>query len=120
VAGDNFGCGSSREHAPWALVDFGFRAVISTSIADIFKSNSLKNGLIPVVVDKAMHQKLLAEPGQEVTIDLDSQTITLKDGTSARFPIDGFSRFCLMNGVDELGFLHSQEAAIGAFEQRTR
>jgi 3-isopropylmalate/(R)-2-methylmalate dehydratase small subunit len=120
VAGDNFGCGSSREHAPWALVDFGFRAVVSTSIADIFRSNSLKNGLIPVVVEKALHQKLLAEPGQEVKIDLESQTITLRDGTSAKFPIDGFSRYCLMNGVDELGFLLSKEEAIAAFEKRPR
>ncbi len=117
VAGDNFGCGSSREHAPWALVDYGFRAVVSTSIADIFRNNALKNGLIPVVVDPATHQKLLAAPGSEVTLDLESQTLALPDGTSARFPIDGFSRYCLMNGVDELGFLLSQEEAIRAFEK---
>jgi 3-isopropylmalate/(R)-2-methylmalate dehydratase small subunit len=118
VAGDNFGCGSSREHAPWALCDYGFRAVISTSIADIFRNNALKNGLIPVVVDAAVHAKLLAAPGREVTISVADQTLTLGDGTQAKFPIDPFARFCLLNGVDELEFLLSQEAAIGAFEAR--
>jgi 3-isopropylmalate/(R)-2-methylmalate dehydratase small subunit len=116
VAGDNFGCGSSREHAPWALLDHGFRAVISTSIADIFRSNALKNGLLPVVVDAESHQKLLATPGAMVTVDLEAQSVALPDGSRARFAVDGFSRHCLMNGVDELGFLLSQEEAIAAFE----
>jgi 3-isopropylmalate/(R)-2-methylmalate dehydratase small subunit len=118
VAGDNFGCGSSREHAPWALYDYGFRVVVSTSIADIFRNNSLKNGLVPVVVDPAVHAKLLANPGSEVTISLADQTLTLADGTKATFPIDPFARYCLMNGVDELEFLLSQEQAIAAFEAR--
>jgi 3-isopropylmalate/(R)-2-methylmalate dehydratase small subunit len=118
VAGDNFGCGSSREHAPWALHDYGFRAVVSTSIADIFRNNSLKNGLVPIVVDAAVHAKLLANPGSEVTISLDDKTLTLADGTKATFPIDPFARYCLMNGVDELAFLLSQEEAIAAFEAR--
>ncbi|HEX9288859.1 MAG TPA: 3-isopropylmalate dehydratase small subunit [Anaeromyxobacteraceae bacterium] len=116
VAGDNFGCGSSREHAPWALVDAGFRAVVSTSIADIFKNNALKNGLIPVVVDAAAHRQLLASPGAEVEIDLESRTLSLPDGTKVSFPIDTFARYCLMNGVDELGYLLSQDAAITAHE----
>ncbi len=117
VAGDNFGCGSSREHAPWALVDAGFQAVVSTQIADIFRNNALKNGLVPVVVDAASHAKLLASPGAEVTVDLESRTITLPGGGRATFPIDGFARYCLMNGVDELGFLLSKEQAIAAFER---
>jgi 3-isopropylmalate/(R)-2-methylmalate dehydratase small subunit len=116
VAGDNFGCGSSREHAPWALYDYGFRAVISTSIADIFRNNALKNGLLPVIVDKAVHEKLLAAPGIEVTVDLAAQMVTLADGTAARFPIDPFARYCLLNGVDELAFLLSREQAIAEFE----
>ena len=118
VAGDNFGCGSSREHAPWALYDYGFRAIVSSSIADIFRSNSLKNGLLPLVVDPAIHAKLLANPGQNVTVSLENQTLTLADGTSTKFPIDPFARYCLMNGVDELGFLLTQDAAITAFEAR--
>jgi 3-isopropylmalate/(R)-2-methylmalate dehydratase small subunit len=117
VAGDNFGCGSSREHAPWALADFGFRAVVSTSIADIFRSNALKNGLVPVVVDAASHAKLLAAPGAPVRVDLEARTLTLPDGSSVAFPIDGFARYCLLNGVDELGFLLSQGEAIAAFER---
>jgi 3-isopropylmalate/(R)-2-methylmalate dehydratase small subunit len=118
VAGDNFGCGSSREHAPWALYDYGFRAVISTSIADIFKNNSLKNGLLPITVDAATHGKLLATPGAEVTISLEAQTVTLVDGTVAKFSVDPFSRYCLLNGIDELQFLLSQDAEISAFEQK--
>jgi 3-isopropylmalate/(R)-2-methylmalate dehydratase small subunit len=118
VAGDNFGCGSSREHAPWALVDFGFRAVISTRIADIFRNNALKNGLLPIVVDAASHAKLLASPGATVRVDLEAQTVTLPDGAAVKFPVDAFSRYCLLNGVDELGFLLSQEEAIAAFEAR--
>src|SRR3954468_1818320 len=118
VGGDNFGCGSSREHAPWALVDYGFRAVISTSIADIFRNNALKNGLLPIVVDPAAHAKLLAAPGAELTVSLDKQSLTLPDGSSVRWDIDPFARYCLMNGIDELGFLLRQEAAIAAFEAR--
>lgn len=120
VAGDNFGCGSSREHAPWALVDYGFRAVVSTSIADIFRNNALKNGLVPVVVEPAMHQRLLQSPGMAVVVDLEVLTISLPDGTSARFHIDSFSQHCLLNGVDELGFLISQEQAIASYEQSQR
>ena len=119
VAGENFGCGSSREHAPWALHDFGFRAVVSTRIADIFRNNALKNGLVPIVLEPAAHAKLLAAPGAEVRIDVAAQTITLPDGTTASFPLDGFARYCLVNGVDELGYLLKQEAAIAAFEKRT-
>ncbi|HEX9243317.1 MAG TPA: 3-isopropylmalate dehydratase small subunit [Anaeromyxobacter sp.] len=116
VAGDNFGCGSSREHAPWALTDYGFRAVISTRIADIFRNNALKNGLVPIVLDPVAHAKLVAAPGASVRVDLGTQTVTLPDGSAASFPIDGFSKYCLMNGVDELGFLLSQEEAIATFE----
>jgi 3-isopropylmalate/(R)-2-methylmalate dehydratase small subunit len=116
VAGDNFGCGSSREHAPWALYDYGFRAVVSTSIADIFRNNALKNGLLPIVVDATVHGRLLAAPGANVTISLEQQTITLADGTAARFPIDTFARYCLMNGIDELDFLLQQDEAIARFE----
>jgi 3-isopropylmalate/(R)-2-methylmalate dehydratase small subunit len=122
VGGDNFGCGSSREHAPWALYDYGFRAVVSTSIADIFRNNALKNGLLPVVVPAAAHAKLLAAPGASVTISLEARTITLPDGTAVEFPVEPFARYCLMNGVDELEFLLSQEEAIARFEaaqQRT-
>ena len=118
VAGDNFGCGSSREHAPWALYDYGFRAVVSTSIADIFRNNALKNGLVPVVIDAAAHAKLLAAPAAEVTISVDNLSITLPDGSSATFHIEPFARFCLLNGVDELEFLLSQSDAIAAFEAR--
>ena len=118
VAGRNFGCGSSREHAPWALVDYGFRAVVSTEIADIFRNNSLKNGLLPVIVDAQTHAWLIANPGAEVTIDLASCTLTLPTGTAVKFPIDSFARYCLLNGVDELGYLLSKDAAITAYEQR--
>jgi 3-isopropylmalate/(R)-2-methylmalate dehydratase small subunit len=117
VAGRNIGCGSSREHAPWALLDYGFRAVISTEIADIFRNNSLKNGLLPVVVDEATHAWLLANPGVEVEVDLDSSTLRLPDGRSVQFPIDAFARYCLLNGIDELGYLLSQADAIGRYEQ---
>jgi 3-isopropylmalate/(R)-2-methylmalate dehydratase small subunit len=116
VGGRNFGCGSSREHAPWALVDYGFRAVISTSIADIFKGNALKNGLLPVIVDADCHQWLLANPGAEVFLDLASSTLELP-GRRVQFPIDGFSRYCLMNGIDQLGFLMEHEAVISRYEQ---
>jgi 3-isopropylmalate/(R)-2-methylmalate dehydratase small subunit len=116
VAGDNFGCGSSREHAPWALYDHGFRAVVSSSIADIFRSNSLKNGLIPIVVPPAVHAVLLAAPGMTVTVSLEDRTLTLADGTTVTFPIDAFARYCLMNGQDELDFLLSCDADIRRFE----
>ncbi|MBK6673935.1 MAG: 3-isopropylmalate dehydratase small subunit [Proteobacteria bacterium] len=118
VAGDNFGCGSSREHAPWALTDHGIRVVISTSFADIFRSNSLKNGLVPVVVDAATLQWLLANPGIEVTLDLATSSLRLPGGRSVQFPIEPFSRYCLMQGVDQLGYLLSKNAEISAYEQR--
>jgi 3-isopropylmalate/(R)-2-methylmalate dehydratase small subunit len=117
VAGRNFGCGSSREHAPWALHDFGFRAVISTEIADIFRNNALKNGLLPVIVDAETHAWLVAHPGVEVTVDLESTSVGLPDGRTVQFPIDRFSRFCLMSGVDQLGFLLDQHEAISRYEQ---
>ena len=116
VGGHNFGCGSSREHAPWALLDFGIRAVVSTEIADIFRSNSLKNGLVPVIVDKDSHAWLLANPGIEATVDVASATLTA-GGKRIPFPIDKFSRYCLMNGIDQLGFLIEQETAIKRYEQ---
>ncbi len=116
VAGDNFGCGSSREHAPWALTQFGFRAVVSTSFADIFKGNSLKNGLLPIVVPAAIHTSLISSPGETVKIDLGAQTLTLPDGTSVEFPIDAFAKHCLLEGVDELGYILKQDAAISAYE----
>ena len=120
LAGDNFGCGSSREHAPWALTGFGFRAVISTSFADIFHGNALKNGLLPILVDAQTHQDLfdLADetPRAEVTIDLATQTVTLPGGKKVTFPIDGFSKTCLLKGTDELGYLLSFEEKIAAYE----
>ena len=120
VAGRNFGCGSSREHAPWALLDYGFRAVISTEIADIFRNNSLMNGLLPIVVDEATSRWLIENPGSEVTIDLSSATLQLANGVRVTFPIDPFARFCLLNGVDELGFLLQQQERIAAYEARTK
>jgi len=117
VAGRNFGCGSSREHAPWSLLDCGFRAVISSEIADIFRNNSLKNGLLPVAVDDATHQWLLANPGVKVRIDLASLTVTLPNGIATSFPIEAFARYCLLNGVDELGYLLQQADRIGEFER---
>jgi len=117
VAGRNVGCGSSREHAPWALMDYGFRAVVSTEIADIFRNNSLKNGLLPVVVDEQTHAWLLAHPGAEVTVDLESCTIALPDGREVGFPLEPFARYCLMNGVDELGFLLSHMGDIERYER---
>src|ERR1035437_9167423 len=116
LAGDNFGCGSSREHAPWALTQCGFRAVISTSFADIFQQNSLKNSLLPIVVPAAIHATLIKSPGATVKIDLASQTLTMPDGTAVEFPIDAFSKHCLLEGVDELGYILKQDAAISAFE----
>lgn len=117
VAGRNFGCGSSREHAPWALLDYGLRAVISSEIADIFRNNSLKNGLVPVVVDDQTHGWLLDNPGVEVDIDVASATLTLPDGRAVPFPIDGFARYCLLEGIDQLGFLLKQLPDIERFEE---
>jgi 3-isopropylmalate/(R)-2-methylmalate dehydratase small subunit len=118
VAGRNIGCGSSREHAPWALCDYGFRAVISTEIADIFRNNSLKNGLLPIVVDQASHDWLIAHPGAELEIDLEAQQVRMPEGRSATFTIEPFARYCLLNGVDELGFLLSKDADIARYEAR--
>jgi 3-isopropylmalate/(R)-2-methylmalate dehydratase small subunit len=120
VAGRNFGCGSSREHAPWALLDYGFQAVISTEIADIFRNNSLKNGFLPVVVDETTSGWLLANPGAEVTIDVASSTVMLPTGVGVQFQLEAFSRYCLLNGVDELGFLLARRGDIEAYEQRRR
>jgi 3-isopropylmalate/(R)-2-methylmalate dehydratase small subunit len=117
LAGDNFGCGSSREHAPWALTQFGFRAVISTSFADIFRQNSLKNSLLPIAVPADAHTELLAAgPDAVVAIDLPKQTLTLPSGRKVEFPVDEFSKHCLVEGVDELGYILQQDAAIAAFE----
>jgi len=117
LAGDNFGCGSSREHAPWALTQFGFRAVISTSFADIFKGNALKNSLLPITVSQKIHDKLFALPDDaKVRVDLASQTITLPDGERVKFPVDPFMKTCLLEGVDELGWILKHENAIAAFE----
>ena len=116
VAGDNFGCGSSREHAPWALLDYGIHAVISTSLADIFCSNSLKNGLLPVIVDTTTHRWLLQHPGAALDIDLDAMRVTLPDGTQAAFPLEAFARHCLLQGIDELNFLHSKLPDIERYE----
>jgi len=120
LAGDNFGCGSSREHAPWALTQFGFRAVISTSFADIFQQNSLKNALLPIVMPGGAHAALFElvdrDPEAEVTVDLASQTVTLPDGRAVEFPIDPFSKHCLLEGVDELGYILKNEAAIAGYE----
>ncbi len=121
VAGDNFGCGSSREHAPWAIMGYGFRAVVSTSFADIFRNNSLKLGLLPVSVDEETHLQLLSlieeEPETEVTIDLASQTLQLPDGRRVTFPIDSFSKSCILEGVDQLGYLQNQAPAINSYEE---
>jgi 3-isopropylmalate/(R)-2-methylmalate dehydratase small subunit len=117
LAGDNFGCGSSREHAPWALTQFGFRAVISTSFADIFKQNALKNSLIPIVVPPDVHAKVFALPEDaKVQVDLATQTLTLPDGQKVEFPVDSFSKTCLLEGIDELGWILKQEPAIAAYE----
>jgi 3-isopropylmalate/(R)-2-methylmalate dehydratase small subunit len=122
LAGDNFGCGSSREHAPWALMQYGFRAVISTSFADIFKGNSLKNSLLPIEVPRDAHAALFRaierDPTAIVTVDLETQTLVLPDGSSVQFPIDGFSKQCMLNGVDELGYILHQDPLIAAYESR--
>ena len=122
LAGDNFGCGSSREHAPWALTQYGFRAVISTSFADIFRGNALKNSLLPIVVPAEAHKALFAaleaDRGATVTVDLERQTLTLPDGSSVTFPIDEFAKHCMLEGIDELGYILQQEPAIAAFEAK--
>lgn len=121
LAGSNFGCGSSREHAPWALLGYGFRAVISTSFGDIFRNNALKNGLLPVVIDSEWHQVLIElfkpSPGLLLTIDLATQVLTLPDGRAVGFPIDQFSKTCLLRGIDELHYLLGMEKQIAAYEQ---
>ncbi|PWH20128.1 MAG: 3-isopropylmalate dehydratase small subunit [Ardenticatenia bacterium] len=120
LVGDNFGCGSSREHAPWALIDFGFRAIISTSFADIFRNNALKNGLLPVVVDIDTHRQLFemaeADPSTVLTIDLAEQSLILPNGKQVYFPIDTFNKKCLLEGIDQLGYLLKQEPLIQAYE----
>jgi 3-isopropylmalate/(R)-2-methylmalate dehydratase small subunit len=120
VAGRNFGCGSSREHAPWALLDFGFRAVISTEIADIFRGNSLKNGLLPIVVDEPTSRWLLDNPGAELDIDLAACRLTLPTGLSVAFTLEAFARHCLLHGVDELGYLRSRLQDIERYEAARR
>jgi 3-isopropylmalate/(R)-2-methylmalate dehydratase small subunit len=120
VAGDNFGCGSSREHAPWAIMGYGFRAVISTSFADIFRNNSLKLGLLPIVVDQEAHFQLMSlieeEPATQITVDLQSQTIQLPDGRKVQFPIDNFSKTCILHGIDQLGYLQRHASRVEAYE----
>ena len=122
LAGDNFGCGSSREHAPWALTQFGFRAVLSTSFADIFRGNALKNSLLPVVISHDIQKELFTlretNPDYSVEIDLASQTLTLADGRKVEFPVDPFAKHCLLNGVDELGYLLQHQDQIDAYEAR--
>lgn len=117
VAGRNFGCGSSREHAPWAIYDFGIRAVISSEIADIFRNNSLNNGLLPVVVDENTHKWLLDNPGAEVTVDLEACEVRLPDGQAIAFPIEPFARHCILEGIDPMGFLLQNGPNIEAFEK---
>lgn len=117
VVGHNFGCGSSREHAPWSLLDYGIRAVISTGIADIFSSNSLKNGLLPVVIDKETHDWLMSNPGTNVDIDVAKTTLSFDKGNTVKFVIDDFARYCLTEGIDQLGFLQNEEDAIKRFEE---
>lgn len=120
IGGHNFGCGSSREHAPWALLGAGFKAVISTYFADIFKGNSLKNGLLPVIVDEQTHKQLISlaqeDPTAQITVDLQTQQVILPDGRDVTFPVDSFSRYCLLNGVDQLGFLLGLDNDIQMYE----
>jgi 3-isopropylmalate/(R)-2-methylmalate dehydratase small subunit len=118
VAGHNFGCGSSREHAPWALLDYGFRAVVSTEIADIFRYNALKNGLLPVIVAESTAKWLVAHPRAALTIDVAQRTLALPEGTTASFPLEAFAQHCLLEGVDELGFLLARASEIDAYERR--
>lgn len=120
IAGNNFGAGSSREHAVWALTGYGFKAVISTYFADIFRNNSLKNGLLPIQVDAETHRQLFSliaeDPTTTIKVDLEAQTITLPDGRAVTFPIDGFARRCLLDGVDQLGYLMNMDDKIATFE----
>ena len=120
IAGNNFGCGSSREHAPWALIGAGFKAVISTEFADIFRNNALKNGLLPIVVDEQTQQQLFSlaeeDPSTTVSVDIEHQTLALPDGRDVSFPLDGFSKYCLLNGVDQLGYLLNLEETVQNFE----
>ena len=120
IAGNNFGCGSSREHAPWALIGAGFKAVVSTEFADIFRNNALKNGLLPIVVDEDTQQQLFSlaaeDPNTSVAIDVEAQTLTLPDGRDVGFPLDGFSKYCLLNGVDQLGYLLNLDDVVREFE----
>lgn len=120
IAGNNFGCGSSREHAPWALIGAGFKAIISTEFADIFRNNALKNGLLPIIVDVETQQQLFSlaeeDPSTSVSVDVESQTLTLPDGRTVKFPLDGFSKYCLLNGVDQLGYLMNLDEQVQVFE----
>jgi len=120
IAGNNFGCGSSREHAPWALIGAGFQAIISTEFADIFTNNALKNGLLPIIVDEDTQQQLFSlaeeDPSTSVSVDVESQTLTLPDGRKVKFPLDGFSKHCLLNGVDQLGYLINLDDAVKGYE----
>ena len=118
VAGNNFGCGSSREHAAWSLLDYGFRAVVSTSFADIFQNNSLKNGLITIVVDLETHKWLIEHPATELTVDLENTEIILENGKAISFPIDSFARYCLLHGVDQLGYILKHDSEITAYENQ--
>ena len=118
VAGNNFGCGSSREHAAWSLLDYGFRAVVSTSFADIFQNNSLKNGLITIVVDLETHKWLIEHPATELTVDLENTEIILENGKAISFPIDSFARYCLLQGVDQLGYILKYDSEITAYENQ--
>lgn len=118
VAGANFGCGSSREHAPWALTDYGFAAVVSPSIADIFKGNAVRNGLVPVEIESSAHRVLLSRPGAEIVIDVEAGTVSLPDGGTARFELPPFARRCLLTGRGPLDFLLQQEPAIRRYEQQ--
>jgi 3-isopropylmalate/(R)-2-methylmalate dehydratase small subunit len=116
VAGDNFGCGSSREHAPWALHDYGFRVVLSSSLADIFRGNALKNGIVAVAIPKALHERLLSQPGLRITVDLETNTISAGNDAPVSFEIEPFARACLLEGVDQLGYLLKRSDAIAAYE----
>ena len=118
VAGNNFGCGSSREHAAWSLLDYGFRAIISSSFADIFQNNSLKNGLITIVVDIETHEWLMEHPATELIVDLENTEIILENGKTVSFPIDSFARYCLLHGVDQLGYILRHESEINAYENQ--
>ena len=118
VAGNNFGCGSSREHAAWSLVDYGFRAVVSTSFADIFQNNALKNGLLTIVVDSEIHKWLMEHPTTELVVDLANTEIILENGKAISFPIDSFARYCLLNGVDQLGYILKHDSEITAYENQ--